>query len=559
MKKTLWAALVCLCMLLLLALAGCGSDGKDPTLLPKTAGEVASSDAELFFVDFHKDKKGSSVKDITLSDDGNRLPSGVTQSDNRILIGKAGSYRFTGTSSNSMILVNAPDQLVHLIFDNLTLTCQNGAPVYVQDAKAVVITAKDGTVNTLSDAASYTYVDAQRMEPDAAICSRTDLTFNGSGTLIVNAKGADAIKGKDALRLLDLRIEVNSEKEGICGKDALILYNVRGDVKSKQDGLKSNQDLDPTRGFVLLNRCELNIDAGQDGIQAQTAMVMAENTLDITSGGGHKTVLAVDAKSCKGIKAETRLVIDSGNYVLNTADDGLHAVELTVNGGDITLKAGTDGLQGDSSLTVNGGNIFVTDAEDGVTAGNFTQNGGALKIVCADDAITARSDAALSFVPHVNMLGGNLQIHAQGDGIKSDGNITISGGVALVFSDTGCNNPPINAVGDISITGGDVVVSGNVTLTDKLPAAIPQALFRCSTSLLKGGIAAVNGAGGAQVLAFDVPESALTVLVLSSKLAVGQQYQLTTATTHIGDESTNGIYGNITLVKGVIAGTAAAG
>ncbi len=554
---------LCLLFFLLCCFAGCSDctgEGKDPTLLPKTAGEVSSADCDLFFTDFHQDTQEAGAKEILLSEGGNTLPKGVEQQGNQIRITQEGSYIVKGTLSDGVVLVNAPDQFVHLILDNLTLTCQNGAPLYVQAAKAVVITVKEGTVNTLSDALSYTYIDGQRLEPDAAICSRADLTFNGKGTLIVHAKGADGIKGKDALRLTDLKLEIHSEKEGICGKDALILRNVRGKVEAKQDGLKSTHDLDPERGFVLLSRCELTVVSGQDGIQAMTALVLGENNLDITAGGGYETALALDAKSCKGMKAETRLAVESGTYALNTADDGLHAKHLTVCGGTVTLKAGTDGLQGDGSVTVSGGKVEITHAEDGVKGGGIQLLGGALRIVCEDDGITARKDTAdPSVIPSVTVAGGRLQISAKGDGMKSEGDLAVTGGVSLIFSDIGCSNPPVHASGAVSITGGTVLLSGNSALTQTLPSGIPQVLFRCSPALEANGVGAVVGAEGEQQFTFDVGNKALTVLFLSADLTAGRSYRLLTASSCTGGESENGVYGkDVTLVQGVEVGNAIA-
>ncbi len=549
-------------LFLLCVFAGCSDctgEISDPTVLPKTAAEVSSGDCDLFFTEFHNDVQEAGAKEILLSDSGNTLPKGVDQLGNQIHITRGGSYMVKGTLSDGVVLVNAPDQSVHLILDNLTLTCQNGAPLYVQAAKAVVITVKEGTVNTLSDALSYTYIDGQRLEPDAAICSRADLTFNGKGTLVVHAQGADAIKGKDALRLTDLKLEIYSEKEGICGKDALVMRNVRGKVESKQDGIKSTHDLDPAKGFVLLSRCELTVVSGQDGIQAMTSLVLGENNLDITSGGGYTTVLALDAKSCKGMKAETRLVIDSGNYVLNTADDGLHAKDLAVCGGSVTLKAGTDGLQGDGSVTVTGGKVEITYAEDGIKGGDLQLGGGVLRIVCEDDGITARADDTdPSVIPAITIAGGKLQIQAKGDGMKSEGDLSVTGGVSLVFSDIGCSNPPVHASGAVSITGGTMLLSGNSALTQILPSGIPQVLFRCSPALAANGVGGVVDASGKQLFAFEIGDKAMTVLFVSADLVAGQSYRLMTASSCTGGESENGVYGNVTLVQETEASSAVA-
>ena len=125
---------------------------------------------------------------ITISLDGDEVSldketEGVSVSDGIITITQAGTYVFEGNLSEGQIQVEAKDAKVWIVLKGVSITNSSSAAIYVKDAKKTIITAADGTTNTLTDATSYTYDDVENEEPNACIFSKDDLVVNRSGKI----------------------------------------------------------------------------------------------------------------------------------------------------------------------------------------------------------------------------------------------------------------------------------------------------------------------------------------------------------------------------------------
>ena len=60
--------------------------------------------------------------------------------------------------------------------------------------------------------------------------------------------------------------------------------------------------------------------------------------------------------------------------------------------------------------------------------------------------------------------GGNLEVTSGADGIDANGDITISGGQIIVFSEPDGANQPIDQDGLLSITGGTILAAGSTQM-----------------------------------------------------------------------------------------------
>ena len=84
----------------------------------------------------------------------------------------------------------------------------------------------------------------------------------------------------------------------------------------------------------------MNITAEQDGIQAETGVLISAGEVNVTAGGGSangeqktgnamfggaQNTTADETLSTKGIKAEAALDITGGTVTVDSADDSLHS------------------------------------------------------------------------------------------------------------------------------------------------------------------------------------------------------------------------------------------
>ena len=403
---------------------------------------------------------------ITLNGDSVTIDgAGAKASGSAVTITQNGDYFLSGELADGQIIVDADkeDQEIRLRLDGVDITCKTGAPIYVKQAGLVSILTEDGSENFVTDTEHYV-LDEGADEPDAAIFSKDDLAFDGAGDLTVTGNYSMAIHGKD---------------------DVFFDGTGNYDLTAAGDGLKGKDS-------VRLSGVNLSIIAGEDGIQAN-------NTKDEDSGNVYigDATLAVTAGK-HGIAAESLLNLHSGDITITAREDGLHCTDTILlsqpdkdaasSGGALTLSidAQQDGVQAGTELTVGGGEIDIITAggaenapehteqfgfpgwfdtqteEDTVSAkglksdGDITLSGGSIRIDSMDDAMHCAGTMTVSDTA-------DLTIQTGDDGLHSDDTLSIEGGKINI---TQCYEG-LEAV-FINISGGDTAL---VASDDGLNAA----------------------------------------------------------------------------------------
>lgn len=237
---------------------------------------IGSDDTNTIFEDY---------SNIDLTDLSSKSES-VVVNENTITITKEGTYKFSGKNDNASIVVDTDDEkTIYLIFDNISLTSKTSAPLYIKNAKKVVIHLQEGTTNTISDTADLIYSDEDKKEPNATIFSKSDLTINGKGKLIVNALFNNGISSNDNLLIIDGDYEVNSTNNAIKGKDLLSIINGNFTINAKGDALQSDNTSDDELGNIIINNGNFNIESDSDALQAENSMLINNGTFSIKTGG----------------------------------------------------------------------------------------------------------------------------------------------------------------------------------------------------------------------------------------------------------------------------------
>ncbi len=354
-------------------------------------------------------------------------PSDVASISNGVLtITKEGVFTVTGTGSGTQIVVNVdktayPNAVVELDLAGMSLTNTSTSPIYVASiGDEVQIVAKNGTENTITDGSNYTNADSDQ----GAIYSKDDIKFKGKGTLTVNGNAADAIVGKDDVKIYNGTLIVNAVDDGIRGKDSVRIGdsddlgtegaydNLSVTVKTNNgstggDGIKATNDTDTGKGYVEINGGTVNINSYSDGIQAEQEFTMnggdvtiytysgssytgsGSSSSDPGSGfnpgggwGGGQGGMGQDGNanktdiSAKGIKVSGLWSYDT-NSVPNATYLG--GGNLTVNAGTVNIDSSDDALHCGAILSLNGGEFTLNSADDGIHADqiiNIGKSGG---------------------------------------------------------------------------------------------------------------------------------------------------------------------------------------
>lgn len=337
--------------------------------------------------------------DVRLTGDGATSASpGVEASGSTVTISAGGVYRLSGSLDGGLVVDAPDDALVVLVLDGASIDNAEGAAIDVRSADDVAIHLVDGSTNEVSDAASYD----DGADANAAIHADADLTISGTGALEVRGNGNDGITSTDDLAILSGIITVTAADDALRGKDALVVEGGTLDLMANGgDCLKSDQEDDETKGYILVEGGTIDLTAGDDGLQAQT--------------------------------------------------------DTVITGGRITAAVADDGIKGETIVSVGGGEISVTESTEAMEAAYIGIFDGVLDLHASDDGINASGldtgdqDREADSGERLEISGGTITVVADFDGLDSNGGISITGGELTITSADNGGDGPLDANGEITV------------------------------------------------------------------------------------------------------------
>ena len=547
---------------LALSLAACAADPKPgETVPPVTSVSVTLNTAEMF-TDRDMDPGYDSAVSITLSDDGSTGGAGVVVEGNTVTITAAGTYLVSGKLTAGQLRVAAGEKdKVQLVLKGAGVANAGHAALHILSADKVFLTLAEGTENTLAATGDFGQTDDN---VDAAVFSKSDLVINGSGKLAVSCEKSHGIVSKDDLKITGGSLEVKAAKQGISGKDSLRIAGGSITVDAGTDGIRSKNTEDATKGYVYIKGGALHITAGNDGVSASSTCLIEGGALDISTGegsasvthsegqwgggmwpggwGGQGGTTTEDTQSIKGIKAGGDLVVTGGSFQIDAEDDALHAnQDLTVTGGAFAIASGDDALHAESTLLISGGTLEITKSYEGLEGNYITVSGGEISLVASDDGMNAAggNDGSGMAGPfggfggfgeatdaYILISGGSLVMNAGGDGIDSNGDLTVTGGVVYVDGPTNSGNGPLDYAGNAKITGGTVIALGSAGMAMNFGTDSTQGSILCSIngSAPAGSAVAVKDSKGNVLASYVSRKTFQSILISAPGMEQGGTY-----------------------------------
>lgn len=548
-------------LLLSLLLAGCSQESITTTETEESNTSESSSSESTSTVststlsfDFTQEDLRTDVYDaetITLNgssatSDGNNasISGGV------ITISTAGDYVVTGTLSDGQLIVNAAvGEEVHIVLDNASITNTTGSAVLITGGDKVIITLKEGTSNVIKDAS--TYVQAEE-EPNAAIFSSSDLTFNGTGELIIDANYNHAIYSKDDLRLIDVNMTITAENDAIKGKDVVWAQGVTLNITANGDGIVATNTETTEVGNVLIADSDITIKAGLDGIQAENILDIVSGTYNITSG----TLMSAE-ESGKGLKAVNEIIIDGGDFVISAKDDSIHTNgALVINNGSLSLTSGDDGLHADNSITINGGHTTIVESYEGIEAAVITLNDGVVDLTSFDDGINGSSGSGSQSMSSesgvlVTINGGTLVMDASGDGLDSNGSLVMNDGTVIVFGPTNNGNGAIDYNGTFELKGGTLLAVGSSGMAEQASTSTQNTVLINFSGVAAGETVSIIDESGNIIVSVVAPKTFSSIVYSGTNLVNGDYILVsggTTDATYTNNVSTMGNISSYTSI-----------
>lgn len=512
-----------------------------------TSDSGSDSDKQLTADDMFSDRDlsgdYSECTDITLSDStASCSDSSVTVADGSVTITKAGTYKLSGTFTGQ-IIVNAGDSdKVQLVLDNASVTKKGSAALYIINADKVFVTTVKGTENTLSSTGEFASSDDET-NIDGAIFSKSDITFNGSGTLNVKCESKHGIVTKDDLKITGGTYNITSASQGLSGKDSVRIAGGNITVTSGTDGIHSENTDDTEKGYVYISGGTLNITSGKDCIDASGTVDIKDGAFTFKAGGGSSEKTTGDStESYKGIKADGLLTISGGTFDIDTLDDAIHSnSDVTVSGGTLDISTGDDGIHSDNNTVVSGGEINIAKCYEGLEGQTVTVSGGKVTLTASDDGINAaggdNQGVGGGFGPDsfsadsdakITITGGEIHVNASGDGLDSNGDIEISGGTVYVYGPTSGGDGSLDYENNAVITGGTVLIAGSSGMAMNFGSQSTQGSILASTGNASAGTAVkLTDSSGNVIAEFTPTVSFQTVVISTPDITSDGTYTLT--------------------------------
>lgn len=192
----------------------------------------------------------------TSADDARRID--LDQFSGECVITQPGSYILSGSLEGTLV-VDAQEQIVHLVLDGVSVHSRSGPALNVLSAGKLILTLAEGSENRFRDSGTY----PAGAEEDACIFSVCDLTVNGSGKLDVYGYHKDAIHTKDVLKLLGGNIILHAKRDGLHGNDGIAVCCNALDVQCERNGLHTTKTGASPKGNIEIYSGDCSVIAGK--------------------------------------------------------------------------------------------------------------------------------------------------------------------------------------------------------------------------------------------------------------------------------------------------------
>ncbi len=450
------------------------SDANTDTTSIGAVTKVSDLDIEGMFTDRDIDTGYDESQSAVIALNGDNAEgsgSGFSIDGTTITITKEGTYIFKGSLSDGQIVVEAEDTAkIQIVLNGVDITNDDSACIWVKSADKVFVTLAAGSDNTLSDTgAEYVQTD-DSSNVDGVIFSKDDITFNGSGTLTINAGYANGIAGKDDVKFTSGTYNITATGNAIEGKDSVRIKDGTFALSSgnEKDGIHTSNEEDAGKGYIYIEGGDITIAAKDDGIHAATVLYIAGGNIDVT-------------ESYEGLEGDT----------------------IDILGGNIKVKASDDGL-----------NASTSTSQDEFGFGNM---GGGMEY---DENA------------YIHIYGGELYVNADGDGIDSNGDLYVDGGYVVVDGPEQDMNAPLDTGGNAYIYGGTVIAVGSAGMAEAFSSESTQysAKYGFESTLEAGTVISITDSNGSELLSYTLTKKAASIVYSSDALSEGD-YTITAGET----------------------------
>ncbi|MBO5322384.1 MAG: carbohydrate-binding domain-containing protein [Clostridia bacterium] len=465
----------------------------------------------------------------------------------------------TSKTSAALYILEA-DKVFLTLADGTTNTLANGGSFTAIDDNNI-----DGALFSKQDLTLNGTGSLKVTSPAGhGVVCKDDLVITG-GTYTVNSSlhGLDA---NDSVRIVNATLNID------VGKDVIHCENT-DDTSKGFIYISSGTINGEAEGDGIAASAYLQIEGGSFdllvGGGAENGTKASSGNYGGFMGGGHggmrpggnqnSTTTTEDTVSMKGLKAANSLLISGGNFTINSADDSVHSdVSVIINGGTFTIASGDDAIHAEDTLTITAGKIDISESYEGLEALHIDVQGGDIKLKASDDGLNAAGGTDQSDTEggrdgmfgggmgggrpggmgghggmssnsngSIKISGGTLYINSSGDGLDANGTLEISGGHTTVVGPTQGDTATLDYDKSGIITGGTFIGTGAQGMAQSFSDS-EQGVIAISVGNQSAGTKIVLKDKSGKTIIEHTPELNFAVVILSSPdITKGETYSIT--------------------------------
>ena len=473
----------------------------------------------------------------------------------------------TSEASAALYILEA-DKVFVTLADGTTNTLANGGSFITVDDNNIDGALFSKQDLTLNGSGSLTVTSTA----GHGIVCKDDLVITG-GTYVVNS-ASHGLDANDSVRIANAVLTIDAGKDAIhCenSEDAAkgFIYISGGTIKAEAegDGIAASAYMQIEGGTI-----DLLVGGGSEngtkehsenfgGFMGGGPGGMGGRPGQLGSNNSQDTTTEEASTSMKGLKAANSMLISGGSIAVNSADDAIHSdMSVIINGGTFTIASGDDAVHAEDTLTVTAGKIDISESYEGLEALHIDVQGGDIKLAASDDGLNAAGgtdqsgttggrDGMFGGGPggmgggrpggggfggmsgnsngSIKVSGGTLYINASGDGIDANGTVEITGGHTTVVGPTRGDTATLDYDVSATISGGTFIGTGASGMAQTFSDSEQGVIAVSVGNQFAGTEIILKDTSGKTLISYK-PDLDFAVVILSAPdIVKGQTYTIT--------------------------------
>ena len=334
----------------------------------------------------------------------NSLSDDTSNEDKGVITVKNGSLTFDGIGTLNLNTSAATNG----IYTNGRLTVNGGIFNIEANNHGIYskgdMTLNGGEFNINSQRHGIKCGDSPEVAGDEA--NKATLTINGGCYDIKSVGNGLDVYDKLVASGCGIRL-YSSEGNGIKSDGSIVLDDVLISLGAATDGI------DAEGNISITGKSYVDVTSYGDGIVGQDVSINCEGAICVTTlcdyaetalgsyilrNGSYVKVNPLDYPnevfydqpvSCKGIKTLNKVDINCSKLVINSAEDGIHGLDVNIKGGALHVITEEDGIHAENVATISNASINIHKSYKGIKGLKATLSSSTVAVVSFSDAIDA--------------------------------------------------------------------------------------------------------------------------------------------------------------------------